>query len=43
MMKLVNVLVKWAIVKSSMGPVMPEILKEEKDTDLDSHCLPIGG
>jgi hypothetical protein len=40
-MKLVNVLIKWAIVKSTMSPVVPEILKEEEDSDLESHCLPI--
>lgn len=42
-MKLVNMLVKRSIVKSTMGPVMPEILKDEENTDLDSHCFPSGG
>lgn len=42
-MKLVDMLVERAIVKSTMGPVMPEILKEEENTNLDSHCFPSGG
>ena len=39
-MDLVNVLVERAPVHCAMRPIMPSILKYEKDRNLESHCLP---
>lgn len=35
-----NVLVERAPVHCAMRPIMPSILKYEKDGNLESHCLP---
>jgi hypothetical protein len=39
--KLVNVLIKRTIMKTTVSPVMPEILAKEENSNLNCHGLPM--